>query len=262
MRSALIVLTLVGVFYLSLCIFVFSIQRRLQYHPSFRDSKGEGRDQWKPIYEKGEFLGYRAGPEKPARVAIVLHGNAGEALDRTWYQSLFTDDTLVVLGEYPGFGASAGELSQEAIFRRALEIHDWAEQSYRVPISVVGESLGSGSATYLAVQRTVDRVALISPFSSAADVAKLRFGFLPIAWLMKDPFPSIKYITDVKAPLHIIHGTLDEVIPLSMGRKLFEAYGGESGAFSELPGFGHSNMADGILDSPFADKFRDFLKAP
>lgn len=127
------------------------------------------------------------------------------------------------------------------------------------PVTLAGESLGSGVAVYLASRRPAARVALISPFSSAADVAQATYPFLPARFLLKDRYLSTAYAVRVAAPLHIIHGTADDIIPEALGRKLFEAWPGRPKTFTEIPGAGHNDIYQPILHSAAAEPFRKFL---
>ncbi len=86
-----------------------------------------------------------------------------------------------------------------------------------------GESLGSGVAVQLATETAVAGLVLEAPFTSAADVGAAAYPFLPVRLLIKDRFASIDKIADVGAPLLVIHGEADRVVPARFGRTLFEA---------------------------------------
>ena len=88
---------------------------------------------------------------------------------------------------------------------------------------VVGESLGTGVAVQLATKRKVAALALEAPYASAADIAARTYWWLPVRLLMKDQFDSLKKVGRIDAPLLIIHGDRDEIIPLAEGKRLFAA---------------------------------------
>src|SRR5205814_2132829 len=104
-----------------------------------------------------------------------------------------------------------------------------------------GESLGSGVAVALAAERKIGGLLLESPFTSAAEVGASVYWFLPVRLLMKDQFRSDDRIGKVKVPLLIIHGTLDRVVPMALGEKLY-ALANEPKRFVRFPSGGHVDL--------------------
>jgi fermentation-respiration switch protein FrsA (DUF1100 family) len=90
-------------------------------------------------------------------------------------------------------------------------------------IVVYGESLGTAVAVQVAANRRPAGLVLESPFSSAVDVGSYLYPLLPVHWLLKDRFESLRHIHKVKAPLLVLHGEDDRIVPARLGRKLFEA---------------------------------------
>jgi uncharacterized protein len=86
-----------------------------------------------------------------------------------------------------------------------------------------GESLGTGVALSLAVNRPVAGVILDAPYTSTADVARLTYWWAPVDWLMLDQYRSMDIVSRLKAPLLVLHGTRDGIIPFTMGERLFQA---------------------------------------
>lgn len=246
--------------YLLLLFAVFFGQRRLQYFPSRVDTAGRGNSLFTPWRsEAGDFLGYARIPSGTARKTLLFfHGNGGEALDRSWIADLASTDYVILLVEYPGYGASPGNATEPTIFTRALQSFDEARRRFNLPVVVLGESLGTGVASHVASLREIDRLALISPFTSALDIGAAAYPFLPVRWLMKDHFDSVTCLKKVKAPLHIVHGSADQVVPRTFGRKLYDGYEGEEKYFTELPGVGHNDIWM-ALATRNAERFRDFI---
>ena len=85
-----------------------------------------------------------------------------------------------------------------------------------------GELLGSGVAVAVAAEKPVGRVILEAPFTSAVAVAGLRYWYLPVRLLMKDQYRSDERIEKITAPVLILHGAHDHVVPFAMGERLFE----------------------------------------
>ena len=88
-------------------------------------------------------------------------------------------------------------------------------------IVVFGESLGSGVAVALAATHRIGGLVLEAPFTSAADIGAAAYWFLPVRLLMKDPFRSDTRIGKVTAPLLVLHGARDGVVPIAHGERLF-----------------------------------------
>ena len=88
-------------------------------------------------------------------------------------------------------------------------------------IALWGESLGTGVAVALAAERPIGRLVLEAPFTSAVDLAARRYSFVPVRWLMKDQFRSDLRIAAVAAPLLVLHGARDTIVPIEFGERLF-----------------------------------------
>jgi fermentation-respiration switch protein FrsA (DUF1100 family) len=163
----------------------------------------------------------------PARdgkpVVIYFQGNAGglnlRAERFTW---LTADGTgLLALG-YRGYGGSTGTPTEDGLIRDARAAYDFAGARYRPErIVLFGESLGSAVAIALAAERAVAGLILDAPFTSAVDVGAAAYPFAPVRWLMKDTWHSDERIGRVSAPLLVLHGECDSIIPISFGERLF-----------------------------------------
>jgi fermentation-respiration switch protein FrsA (DUF1100 family) len=129
---------------------------------------------------------------------------------------------LVAL-EYRGYGGLAGSPSEPGLIADAEAAYAFAVAHYPAQQIVLwGESLGSGVAVALAAEKPVGRVILEAPFTSALAVGQQRYWYLPVRLLMKDQFRSDERIGKVTAPLLILHGMHDRVIPYAMGEHLFD----------------------------------------
>jgi uncharacterized protein len=239
---------------------IYVRQRKLLYSPTHRDAQGLGNKVFKPWRADGVFLGYYRPVANPRRVVVFFHGSDGEALDRAWAEELVPTKDLLILAEYPGYGARKGTLSEAALLKDAEGLIATVRKAWgrNTPVLAVGEGLGSAVSSYLASLQLVERLALISPFSTE-QVASKRYRLYPVKWLLKDKYPTDEFLQKAQAPLHVVHGTLDEFAPLEHGRALFQAYPGARKKLDEVPGFGHGNLDQAILHSPFTSGFRDFI---
>jgi fermentation-respiration switch protein FrsA (DUF1100 family) len=149
--------------------------------------------------------------------------------------------------EYRGYGRSTGTPSEAGLYRDGEAGYSAALALAATPgrLVVLGESLGGAVAVALAARRPVGALVLDSPFSSALDVAAAFYWMFPVRWLMLDRFRSDKLITAVAAPLLVIHGTEDRIVPIRFAEKLFGA-AREPKQFIRVEGGGHPALDDAI----------------
>ncbi|QQR69274.1 MAG: alpha/beta hydrolase [Alphaproteobacteria bacterium] len=183
--------------------------------------------------------------EDSARPTIVLfHGNGGNPdgrLDKVtpWLNAGYG----VVVAGYRGYGGNPGQPSEEALTADAWLLLDRLAQRGIAGASLIlyGESLGTGLAVAMATERSVAALVLESPYTSLADAASHHYPLVPVSWLLWDRFDSLSRIGQIKAPLLILHGEADDVVPVKLGRQLFEAARQpKQGIF--LPGLGHNDL--------------------
>lgn len=130
---------------------------------------------------------------------------------------------------YRGYGLSEGKPSEAALFADALAIYDHVVARPDVDpaqIIVLGRSLGSGVATYLAANRPVRGVILVTPYDSVTAVAERKYPFMPIRWLLKHPFDSQSRAPGIKAPALILAAGDDTLIPPVHAERLLASWGG------------------------------------
>ena len=180
------------------------------------------------------LIAWYAPPAKGEPTVFYLHGNAGALLHRANRVRLYREQGYgVFMLAYRGFSGSTGRPTETNIIADSLMAYDtlagFTPQDSK--IIVYGESLGTGVAVQVAARRRPDGVVLESPFSSAVDVGAYLYPYLPVHWLLKDRFESISYIQDVKAPLLVLHGERDSIVPPRFGRKLFAAAPGPKVAY-------------------------------
>jgi len=151
---------------------------------------------------------------------IYFGGNADDATQFLLHvKELQGYDVLAF--NYRGYGGSTGTPSEQALFEDALKIYDTYAKGRKVVL--IGRSLGSGVATYLASQRVVDGLVLVTPYDSILSIAKLKYPFFPIELLLQNKFESVNYIPLVKAKIAVIEVEHDTIIPHYHLEKLLEA---------------------------------------
>jgi fermentation-respiration switch protein FrsA (DUF1100 family) len=184
-------------------------------------------------------------PREGKPLILYFQGNAGGSnLRVNRFQWLTNDGSGLLALSYRGYGGSTGKPTEQGLIRDAQAAYDFARA--RVPanrIVVFGESLGSAVATALAAGREIGALILDAPFTSAADVGAAAYPFVPVRRLMKDTWHSDERIGRVTAPLLVLHGDNDRVVPIRFGERLF-ALAREPKRFVRFPGGGHVNLDD------------------
>lgn len=185
--------------------------------------------------------------DNPKGVILYFHGNAGD-LSRwgeiTSYFTKFNWDVIVM--DYRTYGKSTGKLSEAALYNDAQLFYDYALKSYNEEkIIVYGRSLGTSFATKLAAKNNPHMLILESPFYNLKAIAKKRFPIVPMDYLLKYEFKSNDYIVDVNCMTVFFHGTQDNVVAYSSGKKLYELASPENGKhFITINGGGHNNLSN------------------
>ena len=166
-------------------------------------------------------------PASPGRPTVLyFHGNGGNIGDRIGRaKRIARRGWGLMMLEYRGYGGNPGTPSEAGLATDALgaldELAALGVPSGRVVL--YGESLGTGVAVRLATARPVAAVVLDAPYTSVADVAQLQYWFLPARLLVTNPFDILSRISRVNAPLLVMQGDHDMVVPPAMGRAVFEA---------------------------------------
>ena len=229
---------------------IYVFQRDLQYFPSRRDPAPEavdlsGVDRVTLSTPDGETLIlWYAKPVGDRPVILFLHGNAGEIADRAdrfaFYQSRGYG---VAFLSWRGYGGSTGSPSETGLLADAKAAYDHLRKLGHPAdrIILVGESLGTGPAVITAARNPVAAVVLEAPYSAAVDIARRAYPWLPVGLLMKDQYRSRDDVARISAPLLILHGEADQVIPIGFGKRLFDA-AREPKTFLSLGPVGHDAL--------------------
>ncbi len=222
----------IALVYAVLAIAVYILQPHLIYRPDSErvDPQDIGLNQAEEIVldtPDGKKVVAWYVPAEPGYPTILyFHGTAGSLANRRDRIHRITRRGYgVFMPSYRGYSGSTGKPSQGWLTCDGMNAYDHL-QSLGVSadkIVVYGESLGTGIATPVAVARKCAALVLEAPFTSVVDVAQKRFPFLPVRPFLLDRFESLSVIDRVKAPVLIVHGGKDKVIPIEFGRKLFEA---------------------------------------
>jgi fermentation-respiration switch protein FrsA (DUF1100 family) len=189
---------------------------------------------------------YRSNPASK-QVLLWFHGNAeniGYGLDQM--KALAKIGVNILAVDYRGYGKSAGKPDEAGVYRDADAAYDYLinQRHFRSQdIVIYGHSLGGAVAVNLASRRPCGGLIVESSFTSARAMARRMFAVPAIAYVVKSRFDSLRKIRDVRAPILIVHGTRDEVIPFAMGQQLFAA-APEPKRFYPIEGAGHNDVVE------------------
>lgn len=253
-KRILIALTVaIPALYLATCIVLFLTQRSLLYFPTPESNHSSTIS----IESDGEMLRILTRPADSTHAIILFGGNAE---DVSHYLGSFAEalpEQNLFLVNYRGYGGSTGNPSEAALFTDALAVYDHVQKEFP-NITVVGRSLGSGVAVYLASVRKVDRLILITPYDSIENVAKTHFPIFPVGLILKDKFDSASRVKDVTAKTLILIAENDSVIPRESTDDLVQTFPVDQVVVKILPGKTHDSITFG---SDYLDASRAFLNS-
>lgn len=176
---------------------------------------------------------------------LWFHGNAGNISRRLENLKLIHDElgVSVFLFDYRGYGRSQGTASEEGTYRDAEAALAYLRSREDIdPGKIVffGRSLGAAVAVELATRHRPYGLILESPFLSIPDMARHAYPFLPLWPLLRTKYDSRAKMQKVDAPVLVLHGDRDDIIPFAAGKRLFEE-ANEPKKFHTISGAGHND---------------------
>ena len=239
MVTTALVIVLVG--YGVLCGLLFALQRSFVY-PAPRDTHTSASMRRVTVNGATFFDWSDAGPGTP--VVVHFHGNGEQVGDLGWLAELYREQGVSFAAvEYPGYPSAGGSPSEHALEQAAQAALTWLTPDLQIDkrrLILSGQSLGTGVAMKLAAKGWGTRLILLSPYTSLPDVAAGAFSMFPVRVLMLDRYDSLGLAPRVGLPALVIHGTVDEVIPFALGKRLSGALPGAR--FVPIEGAGHNDL--------------------
>ena len=238
--------------YAALCVLMFVTQRSLIYH-RVPESAVTGATPLRLAMDGAELKVW-AVVRTGGPAILYFGGNAedvGASIGR--FAELLPGHSLYFVN-YRGYGGSTGQPTERALCSDALALYDMLRAKHE-DISVIGRSLGSGVAMYLAIEREIKRLVLVTPYDSLVGVARAHFGWLPVGLLMRDRFDSANEAQRVQAETLVVIASDDEVIPRASTDALVAALRAAPRVIV-LDGAGHNEID---LDPRYFDGIADFL---
>ena len=164
-----------------------------------------------------------------ARGLVLYFGGNAEEVSGQLFDAARLAPWSFAAFNYRGYGRSEGRPGEAALTADALAIYDRLAARGDVDperIVVFGRSLGSGVAVRLAARRPVRAVVLVSPFDSLRSLARRQYPFLPVSLLLMHPFDSAARAPRIRAPVLVLAGGRDTLVPAVLSRRLHDAWGG------------------------------------
>lgn len=239
--------------YLLLGLYFYWQQRNMIYFPRaevshpFREFAVENQ---------GESIYVIAVNEGKDEAVIYFGGNAEAAgYSAQIYAEHLPEQTLYFVN-YRGYGKSSGEPTQKGLYSDALRVYDTVSKQHRA-VSTAGRSLGSSIAVYLAANRKIKNLALITPFDSIEHIAQDQLPIYPVSLFLKDKYDSLSYVPSVSVK-HILIMTAekDRIIGQKYTQNLTAAFKDKKPEIEEIQGRGHNSISD---DSKYYEVLRTFF---
>jgi len=249
--------------YLLLCLGAYFGNRLFMYFPDpARVPPGEaGLEGVKEVElaaaDGTKLVAWYAPPQNSKPTLLYFHGNGANGANRAPKIAMIREDGFGVLYlNNRGYGGSEGRPTEAHNVADGIAAYDYLA-GQGVPaykIVAYGESLGSGQAVRLAGERPVAAIVLEAPLTSTADVGRKVYFFLPLGLLITDQYNVERHIRAVKAPVLILHGEQDEVIPVEMGKRNYRA----ANEPKRIEIFPHGHHND-LFEHGAWEKARDFF---
>jgi len=246
-----ILLWLIGL-YLAICAVAYFGNRTFMYFPdparvSPAEAGIDGVEEIELATADGTKLVAWYAPAKDGKPTLLyFHGNGANAAARVGkIARILPSGVGVFYLNNRGYGGSAGTPTEANNVVDAIAAYDHLRRLGVPAGSIVayGESLGSGQAVRLAAERALAGVVLEAPLTSTIDVGRSTYFFLPLSLLIADQYNVERHIRAVTAPILILHGEQDEVIPLEMGKRNYRA-ANEPKRIETFPEGAHSDLFD------------------
>lgn len=208
-RFFAIPLLLAAAIYLACAAYLYFQQRSLLYFPTPPALLDAPRVE----FTSGGLTlrGWALNPGQPS--AVLYFGGNGEAVasNADYFLKLLPGRTVYLL-PYRGYAGNPGAPTERELYADALRAFD-ALASQHQRLAIMGRSLGTGVATYVATQRPVERLVLVTPYDSIENVAKPLYPWLPVGWLLEDKFESWRRAPALKLPTLVLVASSDRVVP-------------------------------------------------
>jgi fermentation-respiration switch protein FrsA (DUF1100 family) len=240
--------------YVALITVMYLAQRHMLYATKFADGVTEATEPRKGFHLQKvitpdglELFGWYAPPKEGRPVTVWFHGNGSNIFWHSERTDVYLKNGFgVLMVEYRGYSGNPGTPSEDGLYADADAWMTWLQSQGIAEDKTIlyAESLGTGVAVQMAVEYpNIAALILEAPFTSMVDAAKTHYWFVPVGPLLKDRYDNLSKIENIHAPVIVIHGTKDAIIPFDQGRRLYDAVISRHKVFIELEGANHLDFA-------------------
>ena len=231
MNKFTLILIIFAIIYIFILISTYFFQRNLLYHPGennyFGDELSVSIEKIKiKTNDNIELMSwYHKKNSNDYKTILFLHGNAGSLENRIHKINHFKDiEVNFLIVSWRGFNGNKGKPTETGLYEDARSALRWLKDKGidEKNIIIYGESLGTGIAVEVAQNKKFAGIILESPFTSMINAGKNKYPFLPVRFLLKDKYESEKKIKNIKSPILIMHGKVDNIVPFYMGQQMYE----------------------------------------
>lgn len=216
-----------SVLWVGLTAAIAASQRRLVFNPTIKrevDKPRSSGHRTRPIVLRAtdgtKLSGWLMTPQVVGpHPAVIYFGGRSEEV--SWVVrdagKLFPGMAVLAVN-YRGYGASHGDPAEQHMVDDGRLLFDWLSERHHVDrarVAVVGRSLGSGVAVQVALERPVHSLVLITPYDSILAIAKRRFRAVPVEYVLRHRFESVKYAPSLTAPTYVLRAAFDDIVPHS-----------------------------------------------
>lgn len=237
-------------------LILYFFQRKLTYFPNNSDfyNCSVFSDAEKIVQGKTRMYLVKKDPNK---LVVFYHWNAASACSTGYIRDVIDSSwASVLIPEYAGYAGDSGKPHKDTILENVWDVVAYLKVQKFTSIIIVGESLWTWIASYHASLLKPEKLALISPFSSMRDVARMRFWMYPMIPISEN-YDSVQYLSGYTGPLLIIHGDSDDVVPPVLSQKLLDSVPSNNKKRVSIPGWEHQY----IWSAPWVrDIVRIFIK--
>jgi pimeloyl-ACP methyl ester carboxylesterase len=238
-RALRIIVTGGAITYFGLCGTLFIFQRSLIYFPP----PAAKSDQTFTLPIAGAHVLVSTHPSDQSGALIYFGGNSEDVSATMPTLSTTFPDRGIYLLRYRGYGGSSGAPSEAALFQDALTVFDVVAKKHS-KIDVVGRSLGSGIAVYVASRRPAAKLVLVTPYDSIEELAARQFPYVPVKWILLDKFESWRFAPQITSPTLIVAAERDQIVPRASTDLLRSRFRSGIVSFAVVPGTTHNTICD------------------
>lgn len=241
--------------YVLFCAFLYTKQRSLLYYPTPRTSPADAAVM--VLENEGHSLKVLSVRPERKKAMIYFGGNAENVAFTVPELQRMLPEYALYVPHYRGYGGSSGQASEEALYSDGLALLQNVSQKH-TSVVVMGRSLGTAVAVYLASRKSLDSLVLVTPFDSMTELASSYYPFIPVSLLLKDTFDSVSRAAAIEIPVLVLIAERDEVIPRKNSDRLAAAFEPGLASIIVVPGAGHNTIETNPL---YGETIKTFISS-